>query len=61
MRLFDVFFGCRHAELSRVFTIGGQTYCVCWSCGSRFAYSLTRMRMGRRVVEMATVIPARSG
>jgi len=60
MRIFDVFFGCRHGELSRVFTIGGQSYCVCWSCGSRFLYSLASMRMGRRFVEIPEALRARS-
>jgi hypothetical protein len=60
MRFFDFLFGCRHTELSRVFTIGGQSYCVCWACGSRFSYSLTSMRMGRRFAEMPEVEQVRS-
>jgi hypothetical protein len=51
MRIFDFLFGCRHAELSRVFTIGGRTYRVCCTCGSQFSYSLVRMRMGGRFGE----------
>jgi hypothetical protein len=60
MRFFEVLFGCRHSELSRVFTIGGQSYCVCWACGSRFSYSLARMQMGRRVAGIPDVDPVRS-
>lgn len=60
MRIFDFLFGCRHAELSRVFTIGGQTYCVCWECGTRFSYSLASMRMGRRFAEIPAVVAVRS-
>jgi uncharacterized membrane protein len=36
-------FGCHHRNLSRVFSIGGETYKVCWHCGSKFSYSLTDM------------------
>ena len=46
--IFDFLFGCRHADLSRVFTIGGQTYRVCCTCGTRLSYSLSRMRLGAR-------------
>lgn len=60
MKVFEFLFGCRHGELSRVFTIGGQTYCVCWTCGARFRYSLANMRMGRRLVEIPQVLPVRS-
>jgi hypothetical protein len=59
MRIFDFLFGCRHAELSRVFTIGGRTYRVCCSCGSQFNYSLANMRMGGRFSEIAYAQPAR--
>jgi hypothetical protein len=57
MRIFDFLFGCRHAELSRVFTIGGQTYRVCCRCGARFNYSLKSMRMGGRSIEMPRALP----
>jgi hypothetical protein len=60
MRIFDFLFGCRHAELSRVFTIGGQTYRVCCTCGTRFSYSLASMRLGRRFAEIPAVVPVRS-
>ncbi|HVT99003.1 MAG TPA: hypothetical protein VHE33_15975 [Acidobacteriaceae bacterium] len=60
MKIFEIVFGCRHTELSRVFTIGGQSYCVCWTCGSRFSYSLASMRMGRRFADVHEALPARS-
>ncbi len=60
MEFFDFLFGCRHAELSRVFTIGGQTYRVCCTCGTRFSYSLANMRMGRRFVDIPERVPLRS-
>jgi hypothetical protein len=60
MKILDFLFGCRHAELSRVFTIGGQTYRVCCTCGTRFSYSLASMRMGRRYAEIPAVVPVRS-
>lgn len=37
------FFGCRHRDLSRVFTIDNQTYQVCFECGRRIDYSWERM------------------
>jgi len=36
-------FGCRHAKLSRVFTLEGRSYKVCCDCGARFDYSLRTM------------------
>jgi hypothetical protein len=36
-------FGCRHRQLSRVFTIKKQTYKVCYECGQEFEYSWARM------------------
>lgn len=60
MRFFDFVFGCRHAELSRVFTIGGRTYRVCWSCGARFHYSLANMRMGGRFADAYPSLPGRA-
>jgi hypothetical protein len=55
--IFDFLFGCRHADLSRVFTIGGQTYRVCCNCGTRFSYSLSRMRLGARCAETPVSLP----
>jgi len=31
--IFKFAFGCRHRHLSRVFTIKGRTYKVCFDCG----------------------------
>ena len=42
-KLCDFIFGCHHGNLSRVFTIGGDTYIVCCLCGSKFPYSLDSM------------------
>jgi uncharacterized membrane protein len=39
----DFLFGCHHNNLSRVFTLEGQTYRVCCDCGAKFKYSLTSM------------------
>jgi len=44
----DFIFGCRHGQLSRVFTIDRQTYKVCCDCGAKFKYSLERMAIQRR-------------
>ena len=44
----DCIFGCHHANLSRVFTIGGESYRVCCACGARFSYSLDQMSIVRR-------------
>lgn len=60
MKIFDFLFGCRHGDLSRVFTIGGQTYRVCCTCGTRFSYSLANMRMGRRFVDIPERVSVRS-
>ena len=45
----DFIFGCHHGHLSRVFTLGGETYRVCCDCGVRYRYSLTTMSMERRL------------
>jgi hypothetical protein len=55
--MLDFLFGCRHSDLSRVFTIDGQTYRVCCTCGARFSYSLSRMRLGARCAEAPATIP----
>jgi len=39
----DFAFGCRHAKLSRVFTLEGRSYKVCCDCGALFDYSLRTM------------------
>ena len=42
-KIYDIIFGCRHNNLSRAFTIGGETYLVCCLCGTKFPYSLETM------------------
>ena len=43
----DLFFGCRHRQLTRVFTIERRTYRVCCACGRKFDYSLESMSIRR--------------
>ena len=43
LAILDFLFGCHHAQLSRVFTVQGETYKVCCDCGAKFAYSLDTM------------------
>lgn len=47
--ILDFIFGCHHVQLSRVFTIQGETYKVCCDCGAKFAYSLDTMSIKRRL------------
>ena len=47
--VFNLLFGCRHGQLSRVFTIGGETYRVCFDCGARFEYSMETMSIEGRI------------
>jgi hypothetical protein len=42
-KIYNIVFGCLHSNLSRVFTIGGETYVVCCLCGTKFPYSLDTM------------------
>ena len=44
----DYAFGCRHRNLSRVFTIDNNSYQVCYGCGATFNYSLETMTVGHR-------------
>jgi len=44
----DYAFGCRHRKLSRVFTIGKDSYKVCCECGATFNYSLDTMSVEPR-------------
>lgn len=37
--VFEFVFRCRHREMSRVFTIKGRTYQVCFKCGREFECS----------------------
>ncbi|MBV8052442.1 MAG: hypothetical protein JOZ80_14730 [Acidobacteriaceae bacterium] len=46
---FDFLFGCHHGHLSRVFTLGGETYRVCCDCGAKYSYSLQAMSIERRL------------
>ena len=48
-KIMDFLFGCRHQNLSWVFTLDGQTYRVCWDCGARFTYSLANMSIMHRI------------
>ena len=47
--ILDFLFGCHHGHLSRVFTLGGETYRVCCDCAARFKYSLQTMSVERRL------------
>lgn len=57
LALFDFLFGCRHEHLSRVFTLGGETYRVCCDCGARYRYSLATMSIEDRLP--LTAVPTR--
>jgi hypothetical protein len=48
-KILDFLFGCRHRNLSWIFSMGGQTYRVCWDCGAKFSYSLTKMSIVHRI------------
>lgn len=39
----ELAFGCRHRNVSRVFTINRHSYKVCCDCGATFDYSLLTM------------------
>lgn len=47
--ILDFLFGCHHGHLSRVFTLGGETYRVCFDCGAKFEYSLETMSVQCRL------------
>ena len=49
LAVLDFLFGCHHVHLSRVFTLKGETYKVCFDCGAKFAYSLETMSIVRRL------------
>jgi hypothetical protein len=56
--VFHVFFGCRHGQLSRVFTINNRTYQVCFECGRELDYSWEQMHsLDPRSVDNAHVPP----
>lgn len=42
-KIWDLFFGCRHKDLSRPFSSEGQTYKVCLKCGAHLPYSWETM------------------
>ena len=43
--MLDWIFGCHHRHVSRVFTIDGQTYQVCFACGAKLRYSWRTMSL----------------
>lgn len=43
--LYEMFFGCSHAHLTRPFTLQSHCYKVCLDCGGQFPYSLEKMRL----------------
>ena len=43
--VFDLFFGCRHAHLTRPFTMESHSYKICLDCGHEMPYSLEAMRL----------------
>ncbi len=43
LQAYQFAFGCRHSQLSRVFTIKKRTYQVCVECGREFEYSWALM------------------
>jgi hypothetical protein len=45
--IFQFAFGCRHSQLSRVFTIKKRTYQVCYECGQECEYSWALMHSVR--------------
>ena len=47
--LLNFLFGCRHHNLSRVFTLDRHTYRVCCDCGAKFSYSLANMSIVHRI------------
>ena len=42
--LFNLLFGCSCTHLSRVFTIEGNTYKVCLTCGKEIPYDWQEMK-----------------
>lgn len=43
-KIFNFFFGCRHEDLTRPFTLEHETYKVCLDCGSHVYYSPVTLR-----------------
>ena len=50
-------FGCRHRQMSRVFTIKKRTYRVCFKCGKEFGYSWASMHPLRSSAAVSTHAP----
>jgi hypothetical protein len=42
--VFGIIFGCRHREMSRPFTIRGESYRTCLDCGARKAFDTKSLR-----------------
>jgi hypothetical protein len=40
----EIFLGCSHSHLARIFTVKLETYRVCLDCGKHIAYSPMTMR-----------------
>lgn len=40
----EILLGCSHSRVTRPFTIQGETYMVCLSCGKQIYYSAKEMR-----------------
>ena len=53
--ILDFLFGCHHGHLSRVFTLGGEAYRVCFDCAAKFEYSLKTMSVERRLSSAAVM------
>jgi hypothetical protein len=58
--VFQFTFGCRHQQLSRVFTIRRRTYQVCVECGREFEYSWEWMHSMRSGVTDNAYAPLNS-
>jgi hypothetical protein len=56
-------FRCRHRHLTCPFTTrgGGDTYVACLDCGTRLAYDLKEMRLGRPIDAFADPELCRKG
>ncbi len=57
---YEIFFGCGHSHLTRIFTLKDETYRVCLECGAHVPYSPVTMRplTGR---ELRRIRAARAG
>jgi hypothetical protein len=48
MTLIDLFFGCKHSNVSFPQKRDGETIQVCLGCGAEFEYDWEQMRRGNR-------------